>query len=63
MGLTFIDNKKWQDITREETYNALLKGFTKNKEFDFSELTVEELERAKQLSKEKYKTDEWNYMK
>lgn len=53
----------FQCVSKEEVYNALLKGFTKEKEFDFGDLTKTELKRAKELAKEKYKAKEWNYMK
>ncbi|AJF60974.1 TPA: lipoate--protein ligase family protein [Candidatus Woesearchaeota archaeon] len=55
-----IDYKK---VTREDTYNALLKGFTEGKEFSFGELAEEEIKRARQLVEEKYSTREWNFMK
>lgn len=53
----------FQCVSKEETYNALLKGFTKGKEFDFGDLTDTELKRANELVKEKYKIKKWNYMK
>ncbi len=53
----------FQCVSKEEVYQALLKGFTKDKEFDFSDLTEEELRRAEELVKKQYRTKKWNFMK
>ncbi len=48
-------------FSMQDVYNAMIKGFTQGKEHSMGSLTGEELERAKKLSEERYKTDEWNY--
>lgn len=53
----------YKDISREELLKALIQGFTEGKDFEFSEFTDEELKRAEELVKERYKTKEWNYMR
>ena len=53
----------FQSLSKEEVYQELLKSFTKNKEFDFSDLTEEELKRTQELVEKQYKTKEWNFMK
>ena len=53
--------KQQKDVSKDELLNALLKGFTKNREFGFFSLTGEEKARAEQLSKERYRTGAWNF--
>lgn len=50
-------------VDKNETYEALLKGFTNGKEWDFGKLTDMELKRANELVKSRYSTKKWNYMK
>ncbi len=50
-------------ITKEGLYLALLKGFSLNKEHFFGELTSKEIEDAKNLVENRYKTKEWNFMR
>ncbi|MGC8479648.1 MAG: lipoate--protein ligase family protein [Candidatus Micrarchaeia archaeon] len=57
--VTCIENEK-KGITQDMIYNALIKGFTKDKECYFGELTSIEKEKANTLS-ERYKSDEWNF--
>lgn len=47
----------------EDTYEALRNAFTKDKETNEGELTEEELERAEELTYERYRTDGWNFMR
>lgn len=53
----------FKQVSQEETYQALLKGLTQGKEWEFGEWTSQERERASQLAKERYSTREWNWMK
>src|SRR3989338_7013008 len=55
--------KNFGDITREQTYEALLKCFTDGKKFEIGKLTEHELSAAKELAKTKYSTKEWNFMR
>ena len=55
--------KDFTQVSKEETYEALLKGFTKGKDWEFSEITSEEMARANELAEKRYRTDEWNYMR
>lgn len=59
--VTRILNQK--QVSMDETYQALLKGFTNGKNWKFGELTEEELKRAKELAKSRYETKEWNFMR
>ncbi len=49
--------------TRGEAYHALVKSFTKGKEFEFGDFTKEEINRAIDLATEKYSSREWNYQR
>jgi lipoate---protein ligase len=53
----------FKQITATQTYEALLKGFTQDKEFDMGSLTDDELINAERLAISKYGTDEWNCMR
>ncbi|MBT3465237.1 lipoate--protein ligase family protein [archaeon] len=55
-----LDFKK---VDAQKTYEALLDGFTKDKSFEYGDLTEVELLRAKELVRERYSKDDWNYMK
>lgn len=49
--------------TRGEAYRALVKSFTKGKEFEFGDFTKEEINRAIDLAESKYSSREWNYQR
>ncbi len=49
--------------TRGECYSALLKAFTKGKEFEFGDFSKEEINRAVELAESKYSTREWNFQR
>ncbi|MBI2085362.1 MAG: lipoate--protein ligase family protein [Candidatus Aenigmarchaeota archaeon] len=49
------------NFSMQDVYNAMLEGFTKDKEYSIGSLSSEELELSKKLSKERYKAEEWNY--
>ena len=53
-----LDHKK---VRMEELYDALVKGFTKGKNFHFGRLTEDEKDRAKFLAGDVYLKDEWNF--
>jgi lipoate-protein ligase A len=53
-----LDHKK---ISIEDLYEALLKGFTSDKQFQIGKLTDEEMNRAKELAKKRYAAREWNF--
>jgi lipoate---protein ligase len=42
-------------------YDALLKGFAKDKDFEFGKLSDEESRRAEELARTTYHTKEWNF--
>ena len=52
-----------KELPREELHKALIDGFTAGKDFEFEDFTEKEIKRAEQLTKEKYETREWNYMR
>lgn len=53
--------KNFGDFKMEEVYQALVEGFTKDKEFEFGKLSEEEVERASELAENRYKSQEWNF--
>lgn len=55
--------KRLSSATKQQTYEGLLQGFTNEKEWKFGEWTAGELERAKKLVQERYRTDVWNRMR
>lgn len=55
--------KRLSSASKQQTYEALLKGFTNGKKFEFGAWTSSELQRAKILAKERYQTDAWNRMR
>ncbi len=59
--VTSIKNQK--GIFRNDAYEALLEGFTKDKEFDVGSLTEKEAEKADMLAAERYVKKEWNHMR
>lgn len=48
-------------ITKERVYDALVKGFTADKQWQFGKWSSEELNLAHQLAEIRYKTKEWNF--
>lgn len=52
----------FKNVSQEELYSALLKGFVDGKEYEFGKMSNEELENAKRLS-QIYKSREWNFMR
>ena len=50
-----------KQLTEKEVYNALVKGFTEEKEWEWGILTEHELRRADELAKSVYMNDEWNF--
>lgn len=52
-----------KQISKDELYNALLKGFTDGKDFEISSFTGDELKRASELVSSRYSQREWNFMR
>ena len=50
-------------VTKDKVYDAMVKGFTEGKEFDFGFLTEEEMIDASMLVETRYKKEEWNFMR
>lgn len=48
-------------FSMDECYQALLKGFTDGKMWEFGKLTESEVNRAEELARVRYITDEWNF--
>ena len=55
--------RQQKDISRDDAYRALLKGFTKDRETDTGPLGDDELRRAEEFVRERYRTDGWNRMR
>jgi lipoate---protein ligase len=51
-------NKSW-----EETYEALVEGFTNGREIELGRLTESECARAEELASSRYRKKEWNWMR
>ena len=62
--LTSARNELDSNFSTEEVYEALVKGFEKalNAKFAKTELTDDEQQLTKRLKKERYATEEWNYL-
>jgi len=61
--ITSIKHELASDISVEEAYQALIRGFERTFNIEFNEeetLTTYEQKLAEKLQKEKYTTDEWN---
>ncbi|MBI2675083.1 MAG: lipoate--protein ligase family protein [Candidatus Aenigmarchaeota archaeon] len=55
--------KKQKELAIGDVYNAMLRGFTENKKWVFGDYSKEEIERARELVREKYGNKEWNFMR
>ena len=53
--------KQNEQITKMDLYDALVKGFTKDKQWQYGKWSDNELQRARELAKTRYSTKEWNY--
>jgi len=53
--------KQNPQITKDQLYGALVKGFTSNKDWNFGDWSNEEMNRAKELAKNRYSTSDWNF--
>lgn len=49
------------NFSMDECYQALLKGFTDGKAWEFGKLTDAEVSHAEELARNRYKTQEWNF--
>ncbi len=50
-------------FAKDETYNALLRGFSRGKDCEAGSLSPEELARAEALASSRYRQNEWNRMR
>ncbi|MBI2141573.1 lipoate--protein ligase family protein [Candidatus Woesearchaeota archaeon] len=50
-------------VTEQQLKDALVAGFTSGKEFEFGTITAEEKAAAEKLAKERYGSDEWNFLR
>ncbi len=55
--------RDFKDVSQEEVANALLSGFTKGKSFSEEKWSSAELQRAQELAKERYSSQQWNFMR
>lgn len=62
--LTSARNELDSNLSTEEVYKALVKGFEKalNVKFAETEITDDEQQLAKRLIRERYATEEWNFL-
>lgn len=51
------------DVTLNDVEKALEKAFASDRQVETGEITTKELERAKELAKNKYSSREWNYLR
>ncbi len=51
----------YANVSEEELYEALLKGFTADKEWEYGSLSPSELSRAEELAETRYAAAEWNH--
>ncbi len=59
--VTSVSQQK--DITKDQLYDALLKGFTNGKDVYSAPLTENEMLRTEELVQQRYGTKEWNHMR
>lgn len=53
----------FRQVSQEQLYEALLAGFTKDKECELGAMSQDELEKTEALSKTSYRSSEWNFMR
>ena len=53
--------KQNSNATEKQLEQALIKGFTKEKEFEFGKWSKGEMQRMQELAEQKYSSREWNY--
>ena len=53
----------FSDASMDGLYNAMLKGFTDGKDYKIEDLSLDEKQRAEELSQGVYSAREWNYMR
>jgi lipoate-protein ligase A len=46
-----------------EVYEALVNAFTEGKDYEYGTFSIDELARAKELAEQKYRSDEWMYLR
>lgn len=51
------------DVTKDQVYQALLTGFTAEKEITMGTWSEDELRRAEQIAEERYRSEDWNGMR
>ncbi len=51
------------DVDKKDVYEALLRSFTEDKEFNIGTWNRNEMNRAKELAFRKYQTDEWSFLR
>ncbi len=51
------------DVDKMDVYEALMQSFTRDKEYEYGTWSIREMSRAKELVENKYKTDEWSFLR
>lgn len=54
---------KHRDVDKKDVYEALLRSFTEDKDYGTGTWTWNEIARAKELVEQKYKTEEWLFLR
>jgi lipoate-protein ligase A len=54
---------KLKNVDKKDVYQALLRAFVKDKEHESGTWNEIEISRAKELAEQKYKTQEWSFLK
>ncbi|HEY9246129.1 MAG TPA: biotin/lipoate A/B protein ligase family protein [Candidatus Methanoperedens sp.] len=52
-----------RDVDKREVYEALVRAFSDRKDFEFGEWSEDEMNRAAKLAVNKYRNDEWTYLR
>jgi len=52
-----------RDIDKKDVYEALVNAFTEGKDYEFCTSSIDERKRARELAHEKYRSDEWMYLR
>ncbi|MBU3968283.1 MAG: hypothetical protein KKG76_13100 [Euryarchaeota archaeon] len=52
-----------RNVDKMDVYEALMRSFTEDKEYEYGNLTGDELRRAKELVLQKYNTEKWLFLR
>ena len=54
---------KHVNVDKKDVYEALIRAFTEGKDHEFGAFSKKEIERTEELAEQKYRTDEWLFLR